>query len=40
MIPTINILNPDRYVQRTDIPLANRVTLVETPVNRVGAYVI
>ncbi len=36
---TINILNPDRYVQRTDIPLANRVTLVETPVNRVGAYV-
>ncbi|MBS1926075.1 MAG: TonB-dependent receptor, partial [Bacteroidetes bacterium] len=36
---TINILDPNKFVQRTDIPVANRVTLVETPVNRFGAYV-
>jgi len=36
---TINILDLNKFIQRTDIPLANRVTLVETPVNRFGAYV-
>ncbi len=36
---TINILNPDKFVQRTDIPLATRLTWVKTPVYRVGAYV-
>ncbi len=36
---TINILDPDKYVPRTDMPLATRITFVETPVNRFGAYV-
>jgi iron complex outermembrane recepter protein len=36
---TINILDPENFVQRTDIPVATRLTLVETPVNRLGAYV-
>jgi iron complex outermembrane recepter protein len=36
---TINILDPGKFVRRTDIPVANRVTFVETPINRVGAYV-
>jgi iron complex outermembrane receptor protein len=36
---TINILDPGKFVRRADIPVANRVTFVETPVNRVGAYV-
>lgn len=36
---SINILDPAKFVRRTDIPLATRVTFVETPVNRVGAYV-
>jgi iron complex outermembrane receptor protein len=36
---TINILDPGKFVRRTDIPVANRVTFVKTPVNRWGAYV-
>ena len=36
---TINILDPNKYTPRTDIPVAKRVTFVETPVNRFGAYV-
>jgi len=36
---SINILDPTKFVRRTDIPQAKRVTFVETPVNRVGAYV-
>lgn len=36
---SINILNPSKFVQRTDVPVAKRVTFVETPVNRVGVYV-
>ncbi len=36
---TINILDPDKFTPRTDIPTATKVTRVETPVNRLGAYV-
>lgn len=36
---TINILDPNKFTPRTDIPVASRVTFVETPVNRFGAYV-
>ena len=36
---TINILDPNKYTPRTDMPVATRVTFVETPVNRFGAYV-
>lgn len=36
---TINILDPNKYTPRTDIPVATRLTFVETPVNRFGAYV-
>lgn len=36
---TINTLDPAKFVRRTDIPVANRVTFVKTPINRVGAYV-
>jgi iron complex outermembrane receptor protein len=36
---TINILDPNKFVARTDVPAATRVTFVETPVNRFGAYV-
>lgn len=36
---TINILDPGKFVARTDIPVAKKLTFVETPVNRVGAYV-
>jgi iron complex outermembrane receptor protein len=35
----INILDPNKYVQRTDIPVATRTTRTESPVNRIGAYV-
>jgi iron complex outermembrane receptor protein len=35
---TINILDPSRYVPRTDIPVVNRLTMVETPTLRFGAY--
>ena len=36
---TINILDPVKHTPRIGIPTASRVTLVETPVNRVGVYV-
>lgn len=36
---SINILNPSKFVQLTDVPVAKRITFVETPVNRVGMYV-
>ncbi len=36
---TINILDPARYKPRTDIPVAERIRMVNTPVNRFGAYV-
>ncbi|MDB5201633.1 MAG: TonB-dependent receptor [Ferruginibacter sp.] len=35
----INILDPNKYQPRTDIPAAIKLTRIETPVNRVGAYV-
>jgi iron complex outermembrane recepter protein len=35
----INILEPGKYVQRTDIPLATAIRRREAPVNRLGAYV-
>lgn len=36
---SINILDPNKFVRRADMPVATRVTFVETPVNRLGAYV-
>ncbi len=36
---TINLLDPTKFTQRRDIPVANRLTYVETPVNRFGGYV-
>lgn len=36
---TINLLDPSKFSPRTDIPVANRDSYVETPVNRFGAYV-
>ena len=36
---SINILDPSKFVQRADIPAASKVTKVETPINRIGAYV-
>lgn len=35
----INILDPTKFTPRTDIPPASKVTRVETPTNRFGAYV-
>ena len=36
---SLNILDHSKFVQRTDIPLASKVSRVQTPVNRIGAYV-
>lgn len=36
---TINLLDPAKFSPRTDIPVANRLTYVKTPVNRFGTYV-
>lgn len=36
---TINILNPATYHQKNDIPLAEKVKHVETPVRRAGFYI-
>jgi iron complex outermembrane receptor protein len=36
---SLNILDPTKYTARTDIPAASKVTRLETPINRVGAYV-
>lgn len=35
----INLLDPNKYVQRTDIPVATRATFTKSPVTRAGAYV-
>jgi iron complex outermembrane receptor protein len=35
----INILDPEKYVQRTDIPEATRIRKREAPVSRFGVYV-
>ncbi len=35
----INILDPNKYTPRTDIPSANKLTEIKTPINRIGAYV-
>lgn len=36
---TINLLDPNKFIPRTDLPLANRINFVETPINRAGVYV-
>jgi len=36
---SINLLDPNKFVPRTDIPVATRVTFVKTPLHRFGAYV-
>jgi len=36
---TINILDHSKFMPRTDIPSASKITETETPVNRAGAYV-
>ena len=36
---TINILDPAKFVPRTDIPAASKITKLETPVKRLGVYV-
>lgn len=36
---SINILDLSEYITRTDIPAAERIRVVHTPTNRVGAYV-
>lgn len=35
----INILDPNKFTPRTDIPAANKLTEIKTPINRIGAYV-
>ncbi|MFC4262537.1 TonB-dependent siderophore receptor [Ferruginibacter yonginensis] len=35
----INILDPNKFTPRTDIPAASKVTRVQTPIYRMGAYV-
>lgn len=36
---SINLLDPNKFVPRTDIPVANKVSKAHTPVSRIGAYV-
>ncbi len=36
---TINILDPGKFIARTDIPTASKVTKLQTPIVRMGAYV-
>jgi iron complex outermembrane recepter protein len=36
---TINILDPDKYIARTDVPIATAIRVVKTPTLRLGAYV-
>jgi iron complex outermembrane receptor protein len=36
---SVNILDPTKYKQRTDIPTLTENTLTQAPINRVGAYV-
>jgi iron complex outermembrane receptor protein len=35
---TIDLLDPTRYVQRTDIPLAQKTTVTQAPSNRAGVF--
>lgn len=35
----INILNPSKYVQRTDIPVPGKIRKVDLPINRGGIYI-
>ena len=35
----INILQPEKYIARTDIPAATKLTRVQTPTRRMGAYI-
>lgn len=39
MYDTINIFDPKKYKARTDIPVANELRMITTPVIRFGAYV-
>ncbi len=36
---TINILDPGKFIARTEIPTATKVTMLQTPIVRMGAYV-
>lgn len=36
---SINLLNPNKFVARTDIPAAKEIKVVKTPTNRFGAYI-
>lgn len=36
---TINILDPEKHIARTDMPKAARVSEQNVPINRIGAYV-
>lgn len=36
---TINILDHSKFITKTDIPSASKISRTETPVNRAGAYV-
>lgn len=36
---SMNILDPNKYVARTDIPAASRISRLEAPINRIGVYV-
>lgn len=36
---TINILDPNKFKARIDIPAAKKLTRLQTPINRVGVYV-
>lgn len=36
---TINLFNPNKFKQRSDIPAAKELRLISTPTNRFGAYV-
>lgn len=36
---TINILDPEKFAPRTDMPTTKRTGVVKTPINRMGAYV-
>jgi iron complex outermembrane receptor protein len=36
---TINILDPTKFIARKDIPAASKITQIETPINRIGAYI-
>ncbi len=36
---TINILDAGKFTPRTNIPVASKLTRVQTPINRMGAYI-